>query len=948
MKYQELILLLPCYSLEDLSLDRDPREADQLLGAWSGLFHPVLVAGAGSVLQWVRADDPPEELADRLVVVPDVCQPMLPEGWFERAEERCGCLVRGFRHRQELLAASLGSSAEQPSQLDRDLVRDFLALGFCHFQVELLTRQLRYMSNLDEVGFQRETVAAAEAALGGDREAAVHRLRNAFDLLTEAREYFYPIETYLLDLTLVASNTLGPGLRRELAEGPAVNLLISGEVLERLAADEPDMVAALREAVEGERVTVIGGEFVGQELPLLPPEAILAELRRGLQRYAHHLGRAPVVFGRRRFGMTPMLPQILSKLGFIGAVHCTLDAGRFPAGNQSKVRWQGFDGTAIEALVRVPLDAGSGQSFLKLPERLGDTMDLDHAATAVFAHWPGRASPWYGDIRRMAAYSPVLGRFVTAASYFRDTEYVGQSSKYSADQYRSPYLREAVERHQVDPVSRWVRYYQRYAMSEACRGLEFMLAEAGAGQVEGVSAEAGSASEQPGVEASDHRVPGDLGPQLLQLARRLARRVSAGGPSGVLVINPWSFARRTVVDLDGLSHLPEPSPPVRLAAVCGQRRRAVVDVPPMGFAWIGPGRPAAERPEPPRPTRRKKKAREELPLAEPFRLRNEFFEAVINPVTGAVQAIYDYRTRGSRLTQQIAFRFRPGSPESRLGDVADEEHQYTVMAADRVEVTAVDQLHGEIVSEGRLMDRRGQRVAGFRQTARAVRGSRVLELGIQLQPDCPPGPDPWASYYAVRFAWADAAADLYRGVNQTAQPTEAARPESPYFVEIRTEKTRTAILCGGLPYHRRIGLRKLDTLLVVSGETCHSFRVGIGIDVPCPLAAALDFLAPPVVVPGARAPRSPSAWLFHVAARNVVATRWEPKCEGRRVTGFRVRLLETEGRSVLTRLRSWRAVGRASKVDFTGQQLASLPVERDAIQVELGPYEWAQVEVDFA
>ena len=40
-------------------------------------------------------------------------------------------------------------------------------------------------------------------------------------------------------------------------------------------------------------------------------------------------------------------------------------------------------------------------------------MSLDRTATVVFAHWPGRASCWYDDLRRIAAYGSVLGKFST-------------------------------------------------------------------------------------------------------------------------------------------------------------------------------------------------------------------------------------------------------------------------------------------------------------------------------------------------------------------------------------------------------------------------------------------------------------------------------------------------------------------------------------------------------
>ena len=96
-------------------------------------------------------------------------------------------------------------------------------------------------------------------------------------------------------------------------------------------------------------------------------------------------------------------------------------------------------------------------------------------------------------------------------------------------------------------------------------------------------------------------------------------------------------------------------------------------------------------------------------------------------------------------------------------------------------------------------------------------------------------------------------------------PTELTQFESPHFLDIRRDKQRTTLLCGGLPYHRRFGLRKLDTLLVVQGETARSFRLGIGIDVPHPMAAALGFLAPPLVL--ARSTAAADAHRLAVSSR---------------------------------------------------------------------------------
>src|SRR5262249_27891315 len=151
-----------------------------------------------------------------------------------------------------------------------------------------------------------------------------------------------------------------------------------------------------------------------------------------------------------------------------------------------------------------------------------------------------------------------------------------------------------------------------------------------------------------------------------------------------------------------------------------------------------------------------------LLLAEDNTLRNEFFEAIINPTTGSLAAIHEYNSRGNRLSQQLALRL-PG-PKQKPGDSyrdPDESAVYTVMTADSVETTIATRALGEIFTRGRLLDTSGNRVAAFRQTYRMWRGSRVLHVEIELDPDEEPRADPWNSYYCCRFAWSDESAELY-------------------------------------------------------------------------------------------------------------------------------------------------------------------------------------------
>jgi alpha-mannosidase len=942
MKYEELIILLPCHSLEDFPLYHEKEAAEGLLSAWTAMWHPALLADCGKTPTWARADSPPEKLAGRLLIVPQVSESLLQAGWAARAQSEGGHVVRKTAQRDEILKSALGA-LDQPPADEPPLAGDFLALGLCFLQVELLTRQMRYMSNLDEKHFQRCVLTAARASMAGDADAARGGLQSCFDVLMEARERFYPAQAYLLDITLAAPTTLGQALRNELARPTPRSLLVSADTVAEMAAREAATLEALRAALEHGTLTLVGGEAREQELPLLPVESILAGLRAGVAEYQRYLGAAPLIFGRRRFGLSPVLPQILSRCGFRGAVHFTLDEGQFPREGQSKTRWEGFDSSAIDALTRVPLDADLPESFLSFPQKMGETMDLDHVAVVGFAHWPGQYRPWFDDLRRIASYAPVLGRFATIAEFLSATDASGYLSKFTADQYRAPYLKQAVIRRQADPLSRCVDHYRRRAAADAANSVG-LLAALLSGDSPGLpphstdDAASALAADSPAVDL-DQR----LSDAIDSAARRLSAalpRASAAAAQGLLIVNPLSFARRANIALPDSVATPEAEGAVAVVQETAGGRYASVDLPAMGFAWLGAVNHAAAR----------KRKGAEKPLAEDNLLRNDFCEVVIDPRSGGIRSVHDYKHRGNRLSQQLGFRL-PG-PRPKPGDVwrdPDDEVQYAGMIAETIEIVSAGPVLGEIVSRGHLADGDGRRLANFEQRVRVWRGSPVISLRIQLDPLEEPRADPWNSYFASRFAWADETADLFRGVNQATQPTEAKKLEAPLFVELRAEKFRTTILTGGLPYHRRVGLRMLDSLLVVRGQQGRVFQMGIGLDLPYPQANAWELLTPPVVLAEtAPPPLAATGWFCHVDLRNILATHWAPLVEQGAVVGFNVRLLETEGRPGRARLRVFRPIASARQVDFRGETLAALVLEDGAAIIDFTAHEWVQIEARFA
>jgi alpha-mannosidase len=553
MKFQELLILLPCHSLEDFPTHHEGDDAQSLLSSWSALWHPELLAAAGQAPTWRRIEDPPSDLKGKLIVVPSVCVQRLPTGFAQRCKDEGGLLIRKTASRQEILAAALGAD-DGTRSVPATLAADFLALGYAYLQIQLLTRQMRYSSNLDETYFKNTALAAAAAAVEGNVALAKEKLSACFSVLAEERDHYYPVDAFLLDLNLTAATTLGQPLRDELARETPKSVLVSADLLGEMAAKEPTTLAALKEALAAGRLGLVGGEASEERLPLLSHEAILAELRRGLAGYQSLLARRPEVFGRWRYGLSPHLPGILHRLGFRGALHATFEEGKTPDGLQIKVRWEGLDGSAIDAIARTPLDATRPQTFLSLATKMGESMDSDHVATMCLAHWPGQASEWLDDLRRIASYSPALGKFVTIDAYFRDTAQPGQLDRFEADRYRSPYLKQAVIRKQEDPVSTPQRFWQEATTQAATEAME-TLATLVTGRIPARSASEGSDAEASGghEQASGGREPpeentanADITSNLDTSAQRLASAITAvgrPGAIGTLVINPCS--RRT-------------------------------------------------------------------------------------------------------------------------------------------------------------------------------------------------------------------------------------------------------------------------------------------------------------------------------------------------------------------------------------------------------------------
>ena len=985
MTYKKsLTILLPGYGWEDFPIDEPPRQSMAYVTAAAVAYHPSVIHALQAGPEWESVEAPPhleDDYKDGLLLVGAEYKKEIDEDWIETAEAAGA----------EILSIDAEMSVEELldevfKRIDPAAIRtfpanwvaDLMAVGFALLQVELITRRVQYISSLDMYSVNGEVCGAVKALVEEDEAAARDRLENVYDRLTEAREYQYPVESYQFDMTLVAPTTLGESLTEELAKQVTpINLLMTGELVERLSVKHPQTLALIAERClraddaskraekdddrtpgtiyydtpsglseeEQSMVTILGGPWTEMPCPLMNCESILANLQRGFDSYQKYLGIRPTIYARRLSGFTPMLPQILRGLGMTGVVHVGLDGKKLPRDTQSRIAWQGHGDQAIAAVSSQPVDVADAGGFLALPERLGETFEMDQAPTVAFVHWPNRSSVWHSYLRSIARHSTLLGHAMAADRYFSETYHLGADTFYAADRYRSGFLQNIHNHDGRDPISRWVRHHDRLLRFQTAKTVAMMA------ELAGVS----TAERRLGRETLDAINDAVLHPneeQELALDAKLAERLDEltklfssaivgksntgeAGKQASLLVNPISTTQVVPVSGD---------------ASCQK-------VSGFGFTWTGEEVSREEsKPEPKRSFfQRFKKPVEEPPLAEANVLRNEFFEVTLDPVTGAIRAVHDYLVRGNRLAQQIALRMADSKEVvaeargmSEFWSEDCEERLYTIMAADSQEVLSAGPDVGRILTRGRLVDRHGNNVAGFSQTVEVKRGSRIIELEIELEPHRHPTGDPWDAYYAARFAWGDSTVDMYRSVGFALEPCEVDRIESPYFIDLRTEKMRTTILTHGLPFHRRFGLRKLDTILSVRDETAQRFRLGIAIDASIPTQAALASMMPTLSVDGVSRPATSTGWLLHLDRPNVVVTNFDPIYEGDKFVGMMVRLQEVEGARTTLRLQACRSIGTAEVTDLQGEVIKKLSLTGQVVEVALDPREWKQLKIKWA
>ncbi len=731
----------------------------------------------------------------------------------------------------------------------------------------------------------------------------------------------YAAAVHVVDLALLDDARPDAPWPASFDKGLPLNLVACAALLERIGREQPERLAALRERVAADLADVCGGPYLERDDALLPLESQVWNLLKGRGVYKQLLDREVRVFGRRRFAFHPHTPLLLQNVGISRALLLAFDESVVPSHRTTVVNWPSPDGKQVQCFTRTPLPADSPQTYFHLAHHLHRTIQNDHAATLALLHRGKPAGPWYDDWLELTRLAPVLGRWATLTTYLSEVQAGDYTAPASADDFRDDYLVERANppegrpagperREPVSSFARQVRARRRLdtawslaALHRALGGHGGPLAPRAAGDsrsesptvgADGVPTDNELSRLEDRLEAEPNFSVEELIKAQDEAAAALARRLTARGQPdnpGYLVLNPCGFNRRVALELGGLSAPIPLGGSVKASQFNDGVGRVVVEVPALGFAWF----PREGPPGPPPPASR-------MRLADDRFVRNEYFEAEIDPVTGGLRGLRDPRSRANRVGQQVVFN--PGSTAH----------------VQQIRTTSTGPALGEIVSEGVLIDAKDEVLASFRQRFRAWIGRPLLEMRIDFKVVQPPKGYPWHGYYGARFAWRDETATLQRGVCGTAYTTSHTRPETPDYLELRVGAQNTVLFPGGLPFHQRHGARMLDVILLVEGEETSSFELAIGLDREQPMQTALGVVTPaPVVETGKGPPHVGAAgWLFHLDAPNLVLSSLRPAPDG--ADAVTARLLEVSGVGAQAQWRCVRDPKSARLLDGRGER----------------------------
>lgn len=968
--FTNLVIALPCDSLEDFHPDYRGASAENLLECWTGLWHPALIKQTNSSLEiqstaettgyWQNAD-----VQAPLIVVPNISAAGLDSATMMGWTANCDALViEDLTDRRQIVEQAATTSQELldwKSSVPDEIAEDFYALGYAYLQTMLMSLQLRYSTNLDQVDFDQKVVEAAEAAVAGNKKETSDKLFACFDVLLEEKNCYYPVEPQLCELVLTHPNTLGQSLTKQLETSDTpISVLISGQDARTLAEKNTPALETIKQRITDQKLSIVGGLNVELDDNLVCGETVANQLAAGRASLEHVFGQPPNVFARRSFGLNPTTPNLLKNFGYSGAIHAIFSNGTIPSMGSGAMRWTSDSDEHVLAISELPMDAADSGTFLNLGAELGEMIDSAHSATALLTHWPNKTCQSLDDLKRIAKFVPLFGSFVTADLVFDEAYDPGYGQAFTADEYESPHLNNAIKTRQKNPISRYTDYWRRFHHFETARRIALLAIvehdidlatfapfQLRAAQLQSDIELATVADDPLSCSASiDERIQ-----TLLADAKQLLQATPSGqqqssNPSQVFrLLNCHSAKQRIEVKPPSGLTLPPGSkkaqPPVCFAvnhSASGSDSSSscwILDLPGFSKMEIDFGKVES-----------KNQFQKDPPLSTDLLLQNEFFKIQIDETSGGIRSIQQHSSKTNLAGQQLAIRLPKSHASKSL---------YADMIADSIQTIENQTLTAAIKSTGRLTAG-GQDLARFEQTVRIVRGLRRIEVDVKLEP-LEPLTASREHYICSRLAWKSEGARLMANVLDSCEQVANQWFHATQFVTIKElDSPPVSMLTGGLPFHRRANRRMFDSVLMLANESQTNFSFAITIDQPYPAAAASSRLGPTVRLPVEQnnemeSKQFRSDWLFHFNRKNILATSVKPIFnEAGKFHGVSLRLKETEARAAELTISTFKALQSAQVVKFNEDVFSTLPLDEAddrKVTVAVEPLTFLQVNLFF-
>ncbi len=901
-------------------------EASAWLAGYFALWHPAVLAKLDRPPTCASAYDHDLPTEGAIYAVPQGPHLYQAENWAERVKSvHAVAFVAepdSAATRAAMLAALRERDADVPhADAPADLVTAFAAIGYGYLLVEGLYDASDHEHLLDVHGFWADLTLA----LGDPAEALTH-LRSAGQKLRDARETLNSQSFSLLDWAMPAADKPDAAWPGSLARGLPLTVIASGELLRKLSPGRLAELQARFQPDSGGGVDLACGAEVERDDSYLPAESQWWSLAAARATVQELFGVTPEVVGRQRSAFHPMCPSWWFHAGYKHGLLVSFDGALTPNRNAAVLNWPAPDGKTLDAVGREPLSASDPLTFFNLVYTLHQAMSKDARPTAIFAHRGDPAAIGYEELLTLTELSTAVGEFVGVSKYLSENAYGDYLGTVTGDDFFADALdRRVTTEKRSDAVggfARHLRLRRRIDSAHSLTSLHRMLTPPTPADVSALEAldavEADIERRGPDITPPSDPLDAQLAALETAVAEKLAARLQVNateGTPGYLLFNPCGYARRAAVEIADFGGPIAVADPVKAAQFDGPSAKLVVEVPALGFAWV------------PKPSGSVAPPRPRFKSAEGNLVRNEFFEAELDPVTGGLRAFRDLRTRINRLGMQPVFN--PGS-----------KCRGTSLA-----VTSSGTALGEVVATGEILDDHNAVLATFTHRLRAWAGRPALEVVLDIDPVHRPTGYPWHAYYGARFGWRDERAALFRGVQGMNQQSSYARPVSPDYVEFRIGSERTFVFTGGLPFVQKHEKRMLDVVLIPEGELTRRFEFLLACDRDYPMQLAQGWTTPTPVVATTRGPPNglTSSWLATLDLPSVLLTSLRPT-SGRTALA---RLIETAGFGGACDLRFALPPTAAAMIDGTGTAANTVTLVGGAVPLEFSANEAFRVKVDW-